>query len=98
MDWLALQTRTNVACMAAFGESITLNGVAVRGDYCEPADPVYLDGVSAMANLPQVVVDSSDVPANPVGKTVVARTRTFTIGDARPDGRGLTNLFLEVVL
>ena len=98
MDWLALQTRTNAAALAAFGEAITLNGVVVQGDYCEPSDQVYLDGVSAISNVPQVLVQSSDVPANPVGKTVVARARTFTVGDARPDGRGITNLFLEAVL
>jgi hypothetical protein len=98
VNWLALQTRTNTANLAVFGEAITLNGVPVQGDYCEPTDQVHMDGVSALANVPQVVVQSSDVPANPVGKTVVARARTFTVGDARPDGRGFTNLFLEVVL
>lgn len=98
MDWTALQTRTNAACLAAFGESVLLNGVTVQADYCEPSDEVYLQGVSAVANATQVVVASEWVPAHPVGKTVVARGRIFTVADARPDGRGLTTLMLEGVL
>lgn len=98
MDWSALQTRTNAAVLAAFGEAITLNGVAVRGDFCEPSDLIHLEGVSATANKPQIVVASSDVPASPVGKAVVARSRNYTVGDATPDGRGLTMLMLEAVL
>ena len=98
MNWAALQTRTNAATLAVFGEIVTLNGVAVQGDFCEPSDQVYLDGVSAVADVPQVVVASGDVPTNPYGKTVVARGRTFTIGDTRPDGCGLTILRLESVL
>lgn len=98
MDWTALQSRTNTAALAAFGEAITLNGALVRGDFCEPSDQVYLDGVSAVANMPQVIVASGNVPASPVGKTVVARSRSFIVGDARPDGRGMTTLLLETVL
>lgn len=98
MNWAALQTRTNSRALAVFGETITLNGVVVQGDYCDPSDQVYLDGVSAVANVPQVVVASDAVPANPYGKTVVARGRNFTIGDTRPDGRGMTLLLLESAL
>lgn len=98
MDWTALQARTNAAAVAVFGEAITLNGVLVRGDFCEPSDQVYLEGVSAIASTPQLIVVSGDVPASPVGKAVVARGRNFTVGDARPDGRGMTSLLLESVL
>ena len=98
MDWIALQTRTNAAALAAFGEAITLDGVTLQGDFCEPSDQVFLEGVSAVSNQPQIVVMSSSVPANPVGKLVVARSRNFTVGDTRPDGRGMTALMLETVL
>jgi len=99
MDWTALQTRTNNAALAAFGEDITLAGVAgVRGDFCEPVDQFELGGVSAVAGVPQVIVASAVVPASPVGKTVVARSRNFTVAEVRPDGRGFTTLLLEAVL
>lgn len=56
MDFQALQTRTNVAALAAFGAAIVLDGDVVQGDFHAPADEVFLDGVSAMASKPQVVL------------------------------------------
>lgn len=98
MSWSALQARTNRAVLRVFGGSITVNAVAVQGDFCEPGDVVYMDGVAAVASQPIAVILTSDVPANPFGKTVVADSRNWTIGEAKPDGRGMTNLMLEAVL
>ena len=101
MDWTALQARTNAACLSAFGDAtIVLDGVVVTGDFCEPSDQVYLDGVSAMATRPQVVVMDGDVPAEPVGKPCIAgplgqSPTAWLVADARPDGHGMTVLYLE---
>lgn len=98
MDWAALQSRTNAAALAAFGADITLDSVTVRGDFAAPSDQVFLDEASAIDTRPQVVVQSHLVPASPVGKACTANATSYTVADARPDGFGLTRLFLEVVL
>lgn len=98
MSWLDLQARTNRAALRVFGDSITVNAVTVQGDFCEPDDVASFDGISAMAGQPVAIILTSDVPANPVGKAVVADGRNWTIAEARQDGRGMTNLLLEAVL
>ena len=98
MDWTALQTRTNAAALAAFGGDVVLDGLPVRGDFHEPADQVFLDGVSAVATRPQVVVLDADVPDAPVGKRCTANGQQWLVADARPDGCGMTVLMLERAL
>lgn len=98
MDWSALQTRTNAAALAAFGQTVTLNSVAVQGDFQEPFDRVQFDGAAAAAAAPQVTMQSADVPQSPVGKSVVVGTVTYTVTEAMPDGHGLTTLLLEKAL
>jgi hypothetical protein len=95
IDWPALQERTNTAALAAFGAIITLDGVPMQGDFCAPGDQVFLDGVSAMATRPQVAVASADVPDAPVGRPCFAGGQSWRVADARPDGFGLTVLYLE---
>lgn len=98
MDWAALQTRVNSAALAAFGATITLNGVAVRGDFVSPSNEIDLDGAMVVDNVPQAIVASASVPAEPVGKTCVVAGVSYTVADARPDGYGLTRLLLERAL
>lgn len=99
MDWPALQQRTNAAALAVFGDAtVVLNGVTVTGDFCAPGDQVFLDGVSAAATRPQVVVLDADVPAAPVGKTCVIGATSWLVADARPDGNGMIVLYLELPL
>jgi len=98
MDWQALQNRTNTAALAAFGAAIVLDGDVVQGDFHAPADEVFLDGVSAMASKPQVVLCDADVPTAPVGKPCTAGGANWIVADARPDGHGMTTLFLERAL
>lgn len=98
INWPALQARTNTAALAVFGGLVRVNGVDMQGDFVEPGDVVYLDGVSAEATVPQVVIATDDVPANPDGKPVAVGLRNFKIVDVKPDGRGFSILLLEVVL
>jgi len=87
--------RVNTAVLARLGEPVTVNGQSVTGDFAQPWQQGFLEGVSASASQPQVVLADEDVPANPVGLSVVARGGTYTIAEARPDGYGLTTLLLE---
>lgn len=95
MTWAALEYRLNGAALAVFGESVTVDGTAVQADFHEPDEEVNAGDGSAIARVPRVVMLSSDVPVAPVGKAVMARTRSFTIADARHDGRGMAVLELE---
>lgn len=105
MSWHQLQERTNAAVMAVFGSALavygtqaTLGAVEVEGDFVEPSDQINFDGVSAMANVPQFVLLSSLVPAQVVGLGLLVAGRSFSVGQSKPDGLGITTLLLEPVL
>lgn len=95
MTWAALQARLNSAALAVFGESVTVDGTVFQADFHEPDEEIMAGDGSAIARVPRVVMLSADVPTAPVGKAVTARTRSFTIADARHDGRGMAVLELE---
>lgn len=98
IDWPALQARTNAMAVQVFGGAVTLDGLSVTADFLEPSAEAHLEGVQAMTTDPQLIIVSADVPANPVGKLVVAGERNWVVAEAHPDGHGLTRLMLERVL
>jgi hypothetical protein len=95
MTWAALQTRANTAVLAVFGETVRVAGVDVQGDFHEPDEAIDTGDGMAVCRVPRVVMQSASLPAAPVGKPVFARSRAFTIADARHDGRGMAILELE---
>lgn len=95
VNWSALESKLNTAALAVFGESVTIDGAIRQGDFCEPHEEIGMGDASAVAAVPRIVMLSAEVPAAPVGKSAAARGRDFLIADARPDGRGLTVLYLE---
>jgi hypothetical protein len=82
---------------ADFGVNATLNGTTVRAIF----DNGYAVGTVGMMGVstsgPQLRLDTSDVPANPVGKPVVVAGLNFTVAVHDPDGTGLSTLHLEEV-
>lgn len=98
IDWQALQARTNAMAIQVFGGAVTLDGQPVTADFLEPSDEAHLEGVQAMTTNPQLLIVTADVPANPVGKLVVAGDRNWVVAESHPDGHGLTKLMLERVL
>lgn len=95
MTWAALESRVNTAALAVFGEIVRVDGVDLQGDYHEPDEEIRAGDGSAIARVPRIIMQSASVPASPVGKAVIARSRNFTIADARHDGRGMAVLELE---
>jgi hypothetical protein len=95
MTWAALQTRLNTAALAVFGETVRVDGVDITADFHEPDESIDTGDGMVVCRVPRVVLQSANVPAAPVGKAVLARTRAFTIADARHDGRGMAILELE---
>lgn len=81
--------------LADFGETVTLNGVAVTAvfdaDYASAgAGPLGLASTS-----PALTVPTASVPASPVGKPAVVRGVSYTIAEHHPDGTGMSVLLLE---
>ena len=79
-----------------FGESVVVDGQARQAEFHEPHEAVEVGEFSAVAAVPRIVMQSHLVPPAPVGKPVAVRYRNYRIADARPDGRGLTVLLLEL--
>lgn len=86
--------RLHTVTMAYFGETVSIDYWDVQADFAEPYDTAYLGGVEAATTQPQITLRTADVPENPVGKTVQARSRTFTVVESRADGYGFTTLLL----
>lgn len=95
MPWAALQSRLNTAALAVFGEAVRVADVELRGDFHEPDEEMRFEDISGIAKVPRLILRSEDVPENPVGQSVEARDRLFSIADARHDGRGMCLLELE---
>ena len=96
MSFAALQSRVNATALKRLGVDVLLDGVTVRADFAAPFAQGYMDGVSAEARAPQIVLDSASVPSSVDGKTVVAGGTTYTVVGHKPDGFGLSTLLLEL--
>jgi len=75
---------------------VAIAGAVVPGIFRKPAAETPL-GIGAASTSPTVSVASNAVMAEPVGKRIEIGTTTYVIGDADPDGTGLTVLTLEKV-
>lgn len=80
---------------ADFAQAATLNGVAVTGIF----DNSYITGAVGPAGMastgPIFTLPTADVPASPVGKTLVTGGVTYTVAEHQPDGTGVSALMLE---
>lgn len=95
-DFETLLSRTNAAVLAAFGQQVTLNSVAVQADFFNgyALGDVGLSGMATVA--PVLVLQTSAVPASPVGMAVVAGGASYLVAVHEPDGYGLSRLVLEL--
>lgn len=96
LNFNALLSRTNAGALAAFGQQVTLNGVSVQADFFNgyALGDVGLSGMATVA--PVLVLQTSAVPASPVGMTVVADGTSYLVAMHEPDGYGLSRLVLEL--
>jgi hypothetical protein len=77
-----------------FASDATLNGVAVRGIF----DNAYVatePGMGMSSTQPLFALPTADVPANPVGKSLIVNGATYAIASHEPDGTGMSTLILE---
>lgn len=98
MTFADRQTRLNVKTLKRFGDLHLLNGVSVQGDFVKPGKKFTLNDVTFEAHQPMLVVADGDVPADPVGLPAVCEAVTYTMQDVKPDGHGMTVIYLQTGL
>ena len=77
-----------------FAQVASLGGVAVAGIL----DLLPGQAFDVMAGTtPQFVIQSSSVPADPRGLSLIVGSSTFTVRDWTNDGTGVSTLILEAV-
>lgn len=96
LNFETLLSRTNAAVLAAFGQQVTLNGVAVQADFFN-GYALGNVGLTGMATeQPMLTLQTSLVPASPVGMAVVAGGASYLVAAHEPDGYGMSRLVLEL--
>lgn len=95
MSFAALQDRLNAVALRRFGVQHMLDGQTVLGDFVAPGKRFTVSDVVFEADQPMLVVADGEMPADPVGKLAVCENVTYTVMDARPDGHGLSVLYLQ---
>jgi len=81
--------------VAEFATSVTLSGVTKAAIF-DAAFALGSVGPFGMAsNAPTLTMATADVPANPVGLSVVAGGVTYSIVEHQPDGTGISTLQLR---
>lgn len=81
---------------AEFASDATLDGVAVRGIFDNAYQLGDVGGQGMASTAPVLTLATTDVPANPMGKSVVVNSVSYVIA-APPehDGTGVTLLLLK---
>lgn len=79
-----------------FAVSATLNAVSVVGIFAKAYQATYPGGAGLGSSAPSFTLKTSDVPASPVGKSLVYSATTYTVAEHHPDGTGVSVLLLEV--
>jgi hypothetical protein len=80
---------------ADFGETVTLNGVAVTAVFDKEYATAGAGPLGMATSAPALSLPDASVPASPVGKPAVVRGVAYSVSEAHPDGTGLTTLLLE---
>lgn len=75
---------------------VLIAGETVPGIFRKPSSVVGL-GIGAADTSPVVTVATSAVMADPVDQQIEIAGVPYVIGDAKPDGTGLTLLIVECV-
>lgn len=84
------------ALIAALGETVTIGGVSVTGDFRLESTPVALYDGSVMSSSPSLRITAADYTARAVdyGTAVTARGVDYTVAELRQEQSGLWLLSL----
>lgn len=95
MAFAVAQARCNTTVLQRFGVPVQLDGVTMQGDFTAAQKEHEVGGVGMSALDPMCTVADANVPAQPVGKALVANGVTYIVREVRADGLGLTVLTLS---
>lgn len=92
MNFAAIESRLNAAVLEHVCDSVTLNGVAVRGEFID--NPAVTLGM--LCDKPIFDLPAADAGAAPRGKTLVFKGVSYTVSLAhKEDANGWRKLELE---
>lgn len=82
--------------IAALGETVTVNGTSITGDFRLESQPVQMYDGSVMSSAPTLRITAADYTARSVayGSTVTARSVNYTVAELRQEQSGLWLLIL----
>jgi hypothetical protein len=98
MSFATAQARCNATALRVLGAGLVqLDGVDVQGDFTAAMKAREVAGMEISATDPMCTVLTADVPADPVGKTLVPDgATTYYVVDLKADGLGFTVLALSL--
>lgn len=94
----ALEAKANAAIFKHLANAeAVLAGKSVPGIF-QDAYELSNVGIAGMAGTaPTFMLATGDVPANPVGESLVVGGSTYLVAAHQPDGTGMSRLLLEVM-
>lgn len=78
-----------------FAITATLAGATVLAIFDDAHEVGSVGSVGMAASQPMLTLRTSDVPADPVGASVVIGASAYTVAEHRHDGTGVSQLLLE---
>jgi hypothetical protein len=78
-----------------FAQTVTIGTGTVSAIFQDAYELGMVGPIGMSAAQPMMMLSTSDVPADPVGESVVVGTSTYTVAEHRPDGTGISTLMLE---
>jgi hypothetical protein len=82
--------------VAEFASTVTINGATVSAIFDNASALGSVGQYGMAATQPMLTLASADVPANPVGTSVVANGSNYLVAAHEPDGTGVSRLLLEL--
>lgn len=94
-----LERRMNAAVIARCSNATaTLNGVEVTGIFDDAYREADVGGMGMASSEPVFTALTANVPTNVIGATLTVRGTTYLVAEHKPDGTGMSRLFLESAL
>lgn len=79
-----------------FAQAATVGGVSGVAVIFDDGNALGQAGLIGMAgSQPSITLPTANVPAEPIGGTIIVNGATYTVGEHQADGNGISRLLLE---
>jgi hypothetical protein len=82
---------------SGFAINATVAGQTVSVIFDKAIDTGTVGPYGMASTEPSIILPTAQVPANPVGATVVVNSVTYLVATHEPDGTGVSRMLLEAV-